>query len=202
MDSRQNRPACSRRARSGRQAPCRLPQPRTSKAHRRVRRPAQPWTARRIPQLSNTPSPLHRTPADPCAASPPYEQPPCFSPPILFLPGCHSLPFQKIRRKKEQGKMESNASLRIKTIRRDQKRPERMKRPEQKFRAFHSFGPYCRGLGGDSPPSRRRHCLSLYYFDSVKSASITSSSAFLPPAAPAPGWAPAAPAASAPGCWP
>ena len=70
------------------------------------------------------------------------------------------------------------------------------------FRAFRSFGPYCRGLGGDSPPSRRRHCLSLYYFDSVKSASITSSSAFLPPAAPGPGWAPAAPAASAPGCWP
>lgn len=41
-------------------SPCRLPHPRTSKAHR-CRRPAQPWTARRIPQLSNTPSPLHRT---------------------------------------------------------------------------------------------------------------------------------------------
>lgn len=73
-------------------------------------------------------------------------------------------------------------------------------RPELLFRAFRAFRPYCRGLGGDSPPSRRRHCLSSYYFDSVKSASITSSSAFLPPAAPAPGWAPAV--ASAPGCWP
>ena len=48
--------------------------------------------------------------------------------------------------------MESNASLRIKTIRRDQKRPERMKRPEQKFRAFHSFGPYWGGGGGPPPP--------------------------------------------------
>ena len=48
--------------------------------------------------------------------------------------------------------MGSKASLRIKTIRRDQKRPKRMKRPELLFRAFHSFGPYCRGLEGDSPP--------------------------------------------------
>lgn len=74
-----------------------------------------------------------------------------------------------------------------------------MKRPELLFRAFHSFGPYCRGLGGDLPPSCRRHCLSLYYFDSVKSASITSSSAFLAASRASSGWAPAAPGGVSPG---